>query len=112
MSSTKKLVAKSYAEGCSVNQIADQLFVMKRHRGNTCFTEENRPRYIERLKRYVRSEIARLERNKPSSSSSSTLSPSPCDRPTAESVQDQPTSPSLPLVVPSPISQAQCPPAH
>ena len=67
MSFVKKLIAKSCAEGCSVNQIADQLFVMKRLRGNTCFTEENRPRYIERLERYVRSEIARLARKKSSS---------------------------------------------
>src|SRR5215472_8735804 len=108
MSFVNNYIAEMWTSGHTTNEIVHRVCVIKKLRGNTCIKADDANGYARRLERYVRSEITRLERRKPSSSSSSMLSPSPCDRPTAGSVQDQPTSPSSLLVLPSPSPQGPC----
>src|SRR5215472_19187672 len=112
MSFLKKTIADMWTSGHSTNEIVHLVCVIKRLQGNTCVKADDPTGYAGRLERYVRSEIARLERKKPRSSTSSTLSLSPCDRPTAGLGPDQPTSPSSLPVLLSPILQALYPLAH
>src|SRR5215831_5076701 len=112
MSSLKKHIAEMWAGGRSMDEIVHRVCVIKRLRGNTCIKADDPNGYAGRLERYVRSEITRLERKKPRSSTSSTLSLSPGDRPTAGLRPDQPTSPSSLPVLLSPILQALYPLAH
>src|SRR5262245_22949974 len=62
MSLIKKHIADSWARGLSMNEIVEQVYILKKLRGNTCVDHG----YRERLDRYVGSEIERLKR-KPSS---------------------------------------------
>jgi len=62
MSLIKKHIADSWARGLPTNEIVEQVYNLKKLRGNTCVDHG----YRERLDRYVGSEIERLKR-KPSS---------------------------------------------
>ena len=75
MSLIKKHIADSWARGLPMNEIVEQVYILKKLRGNTCVDHG----YRERLDRYVGSEIERLKR-KPSSNA-----PRPTPSPLADS---------------------------
>ena len=75
MSLIKKHIADSWARGLPMNEIVEQVYILKKLRGNTCVDHG----YRERLDRYVGSEIKRLKR-KPSSNA-----PRPTPSPLADS---------------------------
>jgi hypothetical protein len=58
MSLIKKHIADSWARGLPLNEIVEQVYILKKLRGNTCVDHG----YRERLDRYVESEIERLKR--------------------------------------------------
>jgi hypothetical protein len=58
MSLIKKHIADSWARGLPINEIVEQVYILKKLRGNTCVDHG----YRERLDRYVGSEIERLKR--------------------------------------------------
>ena len=57
MSLIKKHIADSWARGLPMNEIFEQVYILKKLRGNTCVDHG----YRERLDRYVGSEIERLK---------------------------------------------------
>jgi hypothetical protein len=61
MSLIKKHIADSWARGLLINEIVEQVYILKKLRGNTCVDHG----YRERLGGYVGSEIEGLKR-KPS----------------------------------------------
>jgi hypothetical protein len=71
MSLIKKHIADAWARGLPMNEIVEQVYILKKLRGNTCVDHG----YRERLGRYVGSEIKRLKRK--SSNDAPRPTPSP-----------------------------------
>jgi hypothetical protein len=65
MSLIKKHIADAWARGLPINEIVEQVYDLKKLRGNMCVDHG----YRERLDRYVGSEIERLKR-KPATNAS------------------------------------------
>ena len=71
MSLVKKQIADSWARGLPMNEIVEQVYILKKLRGNTCVDHG----YRERLDRYVGSAIERLKRKQSSNAPRPTPSP-------------------------------------